>query len=109
MRRLLMASALMVVLPSVALAGDRQSFNPWGSMLQGQALEEGQARAQQYEDREYYPFFYRPQPQPRQRPTVRNPYSPYLGLPSDMAEGMMLDQLNQMQNQLDRLERRNRR
>lgn len=45
-----------------------------------------------------------PQRAPR-TPTVTNPYSRYLGLPTDLAEGQLQQQILELNEKLDRLER----
>lgn len=98
---LLALSSLILSRP--VLAGD---FSPTTSILRGQAIEEGLARAQQEGQ---HPRYFAPLIQPQRLPRVTNPYSPYLGLPADIAEGLYLQQLQEMQQKLDQLERRQRR
>lgn len=98
-----------LVLSHPVLAGDYYR-NPMTSVLQGQAIEEGLARAQQEGQamREQEQGFSAPRPFQRM-PRVTNPYSPYLGLPADVAEGLYFQQLQEMQQKIDQLERRQRR
>ena len=46
--------------------------------------------------------------QAKREPTVTNPYSPYLGLPTDVAEGELQRQILQLNQKIEALERQRR-
>lgn len=123
----------MLVGASLLLAGHAAaqsgSFSPTQGVLRGQAVEESMARAQREgEESRQRQALYRaidamPEgqekdaamrrylgwaPEIRRTPTVTNPYSPYLGLPTDLAEGQLQQQILELNEKIDRLERQRR-
>lgn len=98
-----------VMAVNLALAGDYyRNYSPMQGVLQGQAYEEGLARAER-EGQQERGYFSSPPPPVRQSPRVMNPYSPYLGLPQNQAEGQVLQQLLDMQQEINELKQRDRR
>jgi hypothetical protein len=74
-----------------------------------QAREEArQARQDQPSAMERYAQQWRPPQRAPRTPTVTNPYSPYLGLPTDLAEGQLQRQILQLHEKIDELERQRR-
>lgn len=111
------ACVLVVAFAGSASAQMDTGYNPFAAAAAGQQIEENQARAYRegIEMRERQagswtgPLSAPPPSRYRQRtPTVTNPYSPYLGLPADMAEGEMQRQIQQLNEKIDRMERQRR-
>jgi hypothetical protein len=122
---LLIGASLLLTGPAWAQS-QNQAWSPWPSFLQGQqaaenlfrSLEDGQAANDRHalyraidampdgqEKEAAQRRYFGVPPAIHRTPTVTNPYSPYLGLPTDLADGQLQQQILELNQKLDRLER----